>query len=191
MEKSSLAHLVLCNSVSIAEKENTRRTPETGPAPKEEEGMKKVLMAVIAVALVAMAGTAMAAPPFDTTVSVNATVTGNCRFLTGGSLAFTLDPALGGLASGTVTQPTFWCTRGTIYTIVDDDGLNASGGTHRMQLGATGEFIPYTFTYLAGGTGQGRNTTLTMDIASTIAEADYINATAGIYSDTVTLTINP
>lgn len=153
--------------------------------------MKKVLMAIVAVALVAMAGTVMAAPPFDTTVNVSATVTGNCRFLSGGSVAFTLDPAIGGVATGAVTQPTFWCTNGTTYTVTDDDGANASGGTHRMQRGATGEFIPYTFTYTPGGTGGGRNATRTMDIASTVAELDYINATAGLYTDTVTLTITP
>jgi len=30
-----------------------------------------------------------------------------------------------------------------------------------------------------------------MDIASAVAEADYIDASAGSYTDTVTLTINP
>ena len=153
--------------------------------------MKKALMAMVAVAAVAMAGTAMAAPPFDTIVTVNATVTGNCRFLSEGSVAFTLDPAVGGNVNGTVTQPTFWCTQGTQYRITDDRGANEIGLTPRMQRGTSGEFIPYSFGYNDTGTGGGRNLTITMAIQAQVLGADYVNATAGGYSDTVTLTISP
>lgn len=150
--------------------------------------MKKVLMAVVAVALVAMAGSAMA----DTTnVAVTATVTGTCMFTPGnpGTVTFTLDPSSGGAATGTVVQPTFWCTRGTTYAITDNDGLH---GTHRMQHATDAtQYIPYSFTYTSAGTGGGRGTTLTMNIASQVANADFINALAGDYSDTVTLTITP
>jgi spore coat protein U-like protein len=53
------------------------------------------------------------------------------------------------------------------------------------------EYIPYTFTYTTTGTGKGKSTAITMDIASTVAETNYINALVGSYADTVTLTINP
>ncbi|HEX9191762.1 MAG TPA: spore coat protein U domain-containing protein [Candidatus Deferrimicrobiaceae bacterium] len=151
--------------------------------------MKKVLMAVIAAALVAMAGSAMAD---TTTVAVSATVTGTCRFLSTGTISFALDPSSGGVANGTVGQPTFWCTRGTNFTITDDDGLWESGTTHRMRHATvTTEYIPYSFTYTSTGTGGGRGTTVTMDIASQVLNADFINALAGSYADTVTLTITP
>jgi spore coat protein U-like protein len=151
--------------------------------------MKKILMAVVAVVVVAMAGSAMALD--TTTVAVSASVTGTCRFLGGGTVSFTLDPAVGGNVSGVVTQPTFWCTNGTTYTITDDNGGNYSGTSRRMQRGTSGEFIPYTFTYTGTGTGGGRNATRTMNIASSVAEADYTGATTGTYTDTVTLTITP
>ncbi|HNT69168.1 MAG TPA: hypothetical protein PKK79_08430, partial [Syntrophorhabdaceae bacterium] len=55
------------------------------------------------------------------------------------------------------------------------------------------EYIPYSFTYTTSGAGSGWGwlATITMDIASTVLEANYIDASAGSYSDTVTLTIVP
>ena len=151
--------------------------------------MKKILMAMVAVAAVAMAGIAVAA---DTaTIGVSATVAGNCKVLSPGSISYALDPATGGIAAGTVTQPTFWCTKASAYTITDPGGLYDSGGSKRMKHAILDEYIPYTFTFTATGTGAGRGTTLSMDIASTVAEANYINASAGNYADSVTLTFTP
>lgn len=154
--------------------------------------MKKLMVLVVAVMVFLLtAGTAMAA---DTqTVAVTASVTGVCQFLTGGSMSFTLDPSAGGAVGGTVTQPTFWCTRGTAYTITDDDGLYEIGANaNRLRHGVTiTEFMPYTLTYTAAGTGAGRNSAITMDIAGQVAAVDYLDALAGNYGDTVTLTVNP
>ncbi len=151
--------------------------------------MKRFIVAAAVLTLVAlMAGTAMAAG--NQSVAVTATVTGVCQFLTGGTINFTLDPSVGGNVTGVITQPTFWCTNGTAYTITDDGGQHNSAGTRRMLHGTT-DFIPYSFTYTASGTGTGRTATLTMDIASTVVAADYLNAAAGGYADTVGLTINP
>lgn len=137
-----------------------------------------------------LAGVVIAAD--SATVAVSGTVVGTCKFNGGGSVSFTLDPSVGGVATGTVTQPTFWCTRGSTYTITDDKGLHENGSIFRMQHGTTlTEFIPYTFTYTAGGTGSGKSTAITMNIASTVAQADYIDALVGSYADTVTLTIAP
>jgi len=124
------------------------------------------------------------------TVNVSATVQGNCKFLSGGSVSFTLDPNSSSDATGTVVQPTFWCTKGSTYTITDDYGANESGTTFRMKDSGT-NYIPYSFTYTNTGTGGGRGTTKTMDISSTVLNANFINATAGSYTDTVILTINP
>jgi spore coat protein U-like protein len=153
--------------------------------------MKKILMAVIAVALVAMAGAAMAAG--TTTVAVSATVVGTCKFTAGGAIPFgNLDPSVGTNQTPAVSQPTFWCTKGAAYTISDDAGLNETGPTARRMVHASlSEYIPYTFTYTATGTGTGPGSPFTMNIASTVLGTDYINASAGTYSDTVTLTIAP
>jgi spore coat protein U-like protein len=155
--------------------------------------MKKVLMGVIAVALVAMAGAAMAA---DTaTVAVSATVVGTCKFTAGGTIPFgNLDPSVGTSQTPVVTQPKFWCTKGTAYTITDDDGLYESGpNLNRMKHLTLDEHIPYSFTYTASGTGAGPApaSVITMDILSTVLGADYANASAGSYADTVTLSISP
>lgn len=127
------------------------------------------------------------------TVTVSATVTGTCKFVAPktGAVAFTLDPSVGGAVNGVITQPTFWCTKGTAYTINDNDGVNASAGAQRMKHGSLAEYIPYTFTYTASGSGTGPAAPLTLDIASQVAATDYLNASAGSYSDTVTLTITP
>jgi spore coat protein U-like protein len=153
--------------------------------------MRRILVAAMVLGMLAMAGSAWAA---DTaTVTVNAVVTGTCQFLTDGSVDFILDPSLGGEVTGTVTQPTFWCTKGASYTITDDNGEYESGTTYQMKHETLDEYIPYTFDYTASatGTGAGRSTTLSLVIASTVADADYANASSGNYSDTVTLTINP
>ena len=124
------------------------------------------------------------------TVAVSATVlAGRCRFSSGGTVAFTLDPSTGGNVTGTVTQPRFRCSRGAYYAISDDNGIHESGTTHRMKHTTLAEYIPYSFTYTTSGAGG--FTTITMDIASTVLEADYIDASAGRYRDTVTLTIVP
>jgi spore coat protein U-like protein len=56
---------------------------------------------------------------------------------------------------------------------------------------APSQFIPYTFTYATTGNGAGKSSPITLNIASTVANTDFINAQAGNYTDTVTLTIMP
>lgn len=148
----------------------------------------KQLLALIATA--AFAGGALAAD--SATVGVSASVVGVCKYSTAtGSVSFTLNPATGGAVSGTLSQPAFWCTKGASYTITDDNGLNESGTTHQMKHATLTEYIPYTFTYTATGTGTGKTTPITMNIAASVAESDYINASEGSYADTVTLSITP
>lgn len=134
------------------------------------------------------------------TLSVSATVTGNCRFNTAGPTALTIatgagviDPAAAGPATGSASV-TFRCTTGTSSAITADDGLNASGpGARRVSNGA-GAFMGYTLSLtnavqVGSGHGAGQDKTLTVD--ASIAAANYVNATAGAYADTVTLTITP
>jgi spore coat protein U-like protein len=151
--------------------------------------MKKILLVVVALAIVAMTGAAMAA---DTAVvTVSATVQGTCKFTAGGAVTYALDPSVGGDVNGTVGQPTFWCTKGAAYTITDDNGLYESGVIQRMKHATLAEYIEYSFSYTAGGAGTGPTTPITMDIASNVLAAQYLNASAGNYADSVTLSILP
>lgn len=143
-------------------------------------------------AMIAVAAFATSAAAADAVVGVSASVTGVCKYSTAtGSVAFTLNPATGGAVNGTLSQPAFWCTKGASYAITDDLGANDSGGAYRMKHATLAEYIPYSFTYTTSGTGAGKSAPVTMDIAASVAEADYVDASVGSYSDSVTLTITP
>ena len=153
--------------------------------------MKKVLMAVIAVAMVAMAGAAWAAN--SNTLTVSATVNGACKFssLTS-TLSFNpLDPSVGNNVTATTTTA-FWCTKGVAETISADLGTHASGGTRQMLDSVSGDLIPYTLSLTPdGNTNQGPGSPRTLTIGGGIQGTDYISKTPGTYSDTVLLQINP
>lgn len=157
---------------------------------KEGEKMRKTIVFLMAVCVFAIHGRALAGGTAN--VDVSATVGETCAFNGGGTVSFTLDPGSGVSVAGVVTQPTFWCTNGTAYTISDDDGVNESAPNgNRMRLGATTSLVPYSFAYSATGVGLGKTSPITMDIASSVAGPDYAGAPSGFYVDTVVLTITP
>ena len=155
--------------------------------------MKKLVGLVMVFCLVLLTGVAFAG---DTnTVTVTANVVGTCKFNSATSnLAFgALDPNSGADVNASTTT-TFWCTKNASYSITDDDGLYESGPNANQMRHATTltEYIPYTFSYSpTTGTGQGRTTDITLNISGTVTFANYQNAVAGDYSDTVVLTITP
>ena len=152
--------------------------------------MRTIMAVVISAVLVLTANFAIAGD--SATVDVSANVPGNCMFNSGGTMDFgALDPAVGGNVNAVVAQPQFWCTKNAAYSLADDDGLNESGTTHQLIDAVSGDLIPYTFAYTASGSGAGKNSPITMDIAGTSAGADYVDKSEGNYSDTVTLTITP
>lgn len=151
--------------------------------------MKKCLTVFIALAVLAVAGAGWAA---TTTVAVSASVAGTCQFNNTGSVAFgALNQTTAPLVNGTVTNPQFWCTKNTAWTITDDLGAHETGSTFRMTNTAGTDFIPYTFTYTTTGTGAGKTAPISMDITATVAAGTYVDVPAGTYTDTVTLTILP
>jgi spore coat protein U-like protein len=91
------------------------------------------------------------------------------------------------------TSTTFWCTKNADYSVTDDDGLyEGVAGSQSMKHASSNEYIPYTFSYSpTTGTGQGRTTDITLNISGTVTFANYQNAAAGDYGDTVVLTIAP
>ena len=146
--------------------------------------MKRTLIALLALVTLAFGGNALAA---DTaTVDISATVLGTCSFSAGDTFAFgNLDPTSGASPSLTQSGVTFACTNGTNYTITDDGGLL---GTYDLE-DASANTIGYNFNYAGAGAGTGANQTLSITVD--IPFANYQNAPAGAYADTVTLSINP
>lgn len=125
-------------------------------------------------------------------VDVSATVTAACKFTSGGSVTFTLDPTSSSAATGTGSAPQFWCTKGTTYTVSDDSGLHEStAGAYRMKHAALTEYIPYTLSYTTTGTGTGKTVPITLTLNSSVANGDFVNASAGAYADTVVLSVTP
>ncbi len=153
--------------------------------------MKKLILVVAALGLLAAEGPALASS--TNTLSVSATVNSTCVFNSGTStLNFgALDPTSAANATA-AASPTFWCTKGATYSVANDNGLHSSGSTIRMQ-NATDltQFIPYTLAYTNTGTGLGKNTPVTLNVTGTIQNADYVNAGAGNYADSVVLTVTP
>jgi spore coat protein U-like protein len=153
--------------------------------------------------LAAMAGCALltsgAALAGNTnTLKVTASITGTCNFdvanNAGGNATLdfgALDQTLTTDAAATQTSLDYWCTNGTTATSLSaDNGLNFSG-TRRLFNGGTG-YIPYTLTVTdPGGPGSGKSNPITVTFDGDITNADYIDAPAGTYGDTVTLTIAP
>jgi spore coat protein U-like protein len=150
----------------------------------------------------AASGAMIAAPAFAAstthTLSVTATVSGTCKFNSAGPTTLTIatgagviDPSAAGPATGTANV-TFRCTTGTTSAITGDNGLNFSG-SRRVKNGAA-NFMPYALSLLNAaqvGTGHGAGQDKTVQVDASIIAADYQNATAGAYTDTVVLTITP
>lgn len=156
--------------------------------------MKKLVGLAMVLSLVLGLGSAAMAADINT-VTVTANVLGTCRFNSAAStLAFgALDPGVVGPVNAN-TSTTFWCTNGTVYTIVDDDGLYETGANlNRMRHATTlTQLIPYTFGYNpTTGSGTGPGTSITLDITGSVAYADFQTADPGNYSDTVVLSITP
>jgi spore coat protein U-like protein len=141
-----------------------------------------------------------------TPLTVNAKISGVCKVTTApGTLDFgTIDPS--GLSNATATQTfVMKCTNGTTSTAATDGGatggLHNGGGFKRMQHSATATaFLPYAITYSNDtglvGTGFGAGgATQTVTINGTVLVADYAGALATtgaqVYTDTVTITVNP
>lgn len=153
--------------------------------------MKKILSVAMVIGMLATAGSALASG--TNTLTVTASVTGTCKFVSGTStLNFgALDPSSSSDVNGSGTT-TFWCTKGTTQTLSAGNGANWDGSKRNIKLTTGTDLIPYSLTLTPdGGTNQGPGSPRTLTISGTILNADYIDKTAGSYSDTVTLTVTP
>jgi spore coat protein U-like protein len=136
------------------------------------------------------------------TLGTASTVLGQCKVTAApGVLNFgTIDP------SGTVnivasTTFSMNCTKGTVSTAASDNGGANFSGTKRMKHSATPTaFLPYAVAYSgdAGFTGQGFGPAAlphTVTVTGTITPLQFqkarVTSAGQLYSDTVTITVNP
>lgn len=154
--------------------------------------MRKIVAITLTAAIVATAGAAMAAD--SNTLTVQASVTGTCKFSSGTStLNFgALDPSVGTNVNGSTTT-NFWCTKGvTTDAIAANNGSNWSGTKRQMLDTVSTDLIPYTLTLTPDGSANtGPASPRTLTIGGQVLGTDYTGKTAGSYSDTVTLNITP
>lgn len=150
------------------------------------------LLLVAGMVVLLLSGTALAAG--TNTLTVNASVTGTCKFVsTTSTLNFgALDPSVGTTVNGSTTTQ-FWCTKGTTTDAVSaDNGVNYAGGKRNMKDAGSGDVIPYTLTLTKDANpNAGPATPRTLTIDGQILGPDYTGKTAANYADTVVLSITP
>jgi len=148
-------------------------------------------LALALVSIVLLAGSTLAATQ-DLTVS--AQVVGTCQFNSAADVNFgTLDQTLTAnpTASGSLL---FWCTKNASYLLGDENNPSVGDGKFNGNLTGTvnKETIAYQLDYTNySGQGDGKNSPITSVITATIPNANYINVSADIYTDTVTFTVTP
>jgi spore coat protein U-like protein len=150
--------------------------------------MKKTALVVAMIAVIALAGTAMAAD--NNTLTVTATVLESCKFSAATSnLAFNLDPAVASDVSFPATIQ-YACTNGTTPSSVAEDGGQNNNGSNRLFDGGAG-YIDYAVALgpVVAGTGLSSWNDLTVTVS--VLGANYVAAAPGVYTDDVVITIAP
>ena len=136
-----------------------------------------------------------------TPLTVNAKILSVCKVTTApATLDFgTIDPssAVNATASQTFVMK---CTNGTTSTAATDDNGLHFNVTKRLQHTVAGNFLAYALAYVndtgfAGAGFGGAAATRTVTINGSITPAQFQNALATtgvqVYTDTVTITVNP
>ena len=150
---------------------------------------KKLIAAACATAAMLMGGAAVAADSH--TITVNATVNGNCKFnVATSSVDMTIDPT----ATTTVTGNAavlYRCTKGTAPVFALSSGSTGSDSGGNLVNGA--ESIPYTYTSTSGGagTGLGAGQDKTLSVTVSVNQASAANVTPNTYTDTIAIDVTP
>lgn len=133
-------------------------------------------------------------------ITVNATIlsNSNCRFVPPKSAAINfgiLDPTspVNVTVSSSLTVRCAGSAPLATFGITDDDGLNETGpNANRMGHSVVaGQYIPYSLSINPTSATIPRNTNQTITVTGTLNGVDYQNAIAGLYTDTVTLSVLP
>jgi len=147
--------------------------------------------------LATLAPSALAAGTHTLAVSATVLSANNCRFTNAGPTALSfapIDPSSTSPVTATASM-TFRCTGSSpiaTYVVTSDDGIYETGpGAARMRHGTNfTQFLPYTLD-LPQTASVPRNTDQTLTVTGTIAVADFANAMAGAFADTVVMTMTP
>ncbi len=145
-----------------------------------------------------LAGFAISANAADTaTLTVNANVTGICKFqaatatMTLANSAGNIDPSIATSATGSTTLG-YKCTKGQLPTFVNNNGLNYTGTSLAVKHATLTDVMAYGLVLTNTGAGNGFGPAAqTLTMAGTITQANFQNAAAGAYSDTVVITLTP
>lgn len=132
-------------------------------------------------------------------VSASAWSSGNsCGFQAKGlSMNFgSLDPSSGANVTRSVSAATLNanrvgdCAPGQTMVVSGGEGQHFGGGSRRLSNGS--DFIRYSLSLpTAGQSGPGNGNYIAFTFNGTVLGADYANASAGTYSDTVVITVSP
>ena len=139
---------------------------------------------IAAASLLAVSAVQADAATANGTLGAQITITSTCA-ITGATLDF-------GSYVSTVTSATgsavvkVNCTTGATYTMAIGAGANDVSGQKNMKFGTT-NLIPYSLTgFSGGGTGTGVDQSVTINGSATIPAG----MPAGVYNDTVALTVS-
>lgn len=156
------------------------------------------LRAWAAAAAIGLATAGLTASAAGATLTVGATVlsASNCRFQAGSGTLLNfgaIDPSSATNATASVTL-VIKCTGSApsaTYAISAGAGLYNAAGTRRMRHTVnTGEFLAYSLTEPLSGTIP-KNVVSNVVLSGTITPAQFANALAGSFADTVVLTLAP
>lgn len=163
--------------------------------------MPRTHRARLAAAVVALLVPAVAPASGTHTLTIGTTIlgVGNCRFQAPGPTLLdfgTIDPSSATNATASVNIQ-FRCTGGganptIIWYVASDWGQHETGpGAPRMRhTGDPSKYLAYSLNLPASGTTS-KNTVTNLTVNGTIQVADFANAVAGTYTDSVVLTISP
>lgn len=128
-------------------------------------------------------------------ILVRVIVEGGCTIVDSGELDFgVLNPASGNPATATGTV-SYWCAKGTPYSIQLGNGENYDAGKGLRQMvqeGGSGT-LPYALQEPPGNPyiGNGPTPPDTFQMVATVRAEDVRNAAAAAYRDNLVITIEP
>jgi spore coat protein U-like protein len=150
---------------------------------------KKLIAAACATAAMLMGGAAVAADSH--TITVNATVSGTCKFNAPTSIVnMTIDPTAATTVSGNAAV-VYRCTKGTAPVFALSSGSTSSATGGNLVNGA--ESIPYTYSSVSGGagTGMGAGQDKTLAVTISVNQANAAGVTPNTYTDTIAIDVTP
>jgi spore coat protein U-like protein len=165
----------------------------------EAEIMKRhILLGGVAMATVLGTAVVAFAATLSPTVTVNGAVQSQCGQAVNGVMDISIDPSLAGAQAITITtNATVKCSNQRVVTVSmasAGSGLSSDTGTLNGAMTNGGNSVNYTLVFNNTITGQGFGSGKDVPIlvSGSVAQADAENAVylpAGVYTDTVTLTI--